>query len=458
MSKKITDLYRSMITTADWVADDLGMISEVIGGEKSQVRVEGGRRLVLPIPEQLAVPDWSERRAFNPLNENVVRVGKSAVLERFRLGINARFNRVIGLLAYRLLVIAASASEHPKLSPDQHEFLSFVKNADDSTIEILKKLMAPMSRNQTQKQFVNIFLKNGGSLGGQKHGRVAVVNFPLYEELKSTTNNTVWGVKINSKKNTATLIALLEYIFPKIGEKDAYSRASDSTQAPFTDCLMKAVIALAAPINQVVDLFANQLDNLDDFRYNDAWVPAFTNIDSLHLDIKMIPMLPGNEGESDIPLTQAPAPAPQPAAVQAPAPAPAQPGVWQPPGYQQPTGYAQQAWNSQPAQPLAPPPAASGNPNDFQTHVANNPALRAIFGPGPVMAPGNVSYRDAPPRWAPGGGTGGGGGGWAAQASGWANQQGGGWGQQQQPGWGNQQRGGWGQPSGPQSAPRNVNI
>lgn len=439
MSKKLLDLYRSLISVADWKADDTGMVSEAIG--KCPPVLIDNKRLVLPLKEQLTVGDWSERVAFHPLYENILRPNESEVLERFRTGINARFNRVIGLLAYRLMVIASSTAEHPKLNPDQHEFLTHVKNADAATVDVLVKLMKAMPEGQTQRRFVHIFLRKGATLNGVKHARVAVVHFPLYEALKKAEDNTVWDIKLR-KKDVATLISLFEYLFPKIATPEAYNRASDSTQAPFLDALMKAVLALADPINTTVDLFLNQLDNeTDHYMYDDAWVEAFQNIDSLTIDAKLIPMQEGNRAASTESTAAAPA---QPAT---PAPAPGQ--AWSPPGFQapqyQPMAFQQPTMANtmgtmggmqQPMNTMG----GSPPPNDFNAWLANSPAARAAMGVGGVpmqMQQPTMSGWQQPGMQQPIGNQG-----WAAQAASWSQQasMNAGWGNQQQGGWGNQQR------------------
>lgn len=423
MSKRLLDIYRAILSTANMQVDPEGYVSQLLPAPDGQLTktpaTVKGKTLVLPTPQQLANPNWENRVAFHPMVENVMK-DESEVLEAFRRSINARLNWVIGLLGIELLEIATSTSQHAKLKPEQHEFLSQVKNADEKTIAGLMRLITnAMPAKQVQKQFINIYLKKGGTLDGQQHARVAVVNFPLYHELQKG-NDDIWGVQLR-KKDLLTLTKLLEYIFPNIGSKDAYSRASDSKQAPFLDALMQAVMATAGAINTVVDRFGKHLTSHEILRYDDSWVEAFTNPGTLAAEARAIPMLAGNEGKitGSAAAEVAAAPLPQqPMQLSAPAAAPAQtmhapvgghrpapaPVAFQPPVYQPPAqpNYAVAAY--QQPQPAAVQRTASGTV-EFQSVLRANPMLAqsvgAVPGMGMGMPGGAVPYsRDGPPRWA----------------------------------------------------------
>lgn len=302
---KLLQLYKAILKTANLVVTEDGYVSRDKGNSKEPAMIKG-KRLVLPTPEQLRNGDWKDRIVFHPLSENVLR-GESAVLEDFRRSINMKLNINIGMIAYQLLLIASSPALHPKLTPDQSEFLSKVKHADEKTMENFMKLMKAMKTTEVQRAFVSIYLKRGGLVHGKKHMRVGVVTFPLYEELLK--GNEVYGVKLRVK-DVDTFKALFEYMIPGIEKGDAHNRGSDSDVAPYLDSLMKALIAVAAPLNDLVDLFHNQFDNpdadpdedaptvCDTLRFDDSWVEAFDNLNAMINEIRLIPMQAGNEGAS----------------------------------------------------------------------------------------------------------------------------------------------------------------
>lgn len=421
---KLLDLYRSILSMGNLVADDEGYISMVLGGEKKPAIVKG-KRLVLPTKKHLANPDWKERVAFHPMSENILR-GESDVLEKFRAALNIRMNVTLAALSMELLTIAASPGTHAKLTPDQSEFLSKVKTPDEKTLDALKKVIGAMPLNQTTKAFVSIYLKRGGSVGGRKHSRVGVVTFPLYNELKKEGDD-VYGVKMRVKDRTA-LIQLLEYIIPDIDKPEAYNRGSDSQQAPYLDALMRAVGAVASPINDVVEMFRKHLDKADELEFDDEWVQAFDNLDALTPEVRAIPMQAGNEGAVPRPEVAQPAAAVQPQATVAAAPPPS---VWSPPTAPYPAGFGQPTVTTGSIGPAVP---RTNRGIDFEALTRTNPVLAQQFGGGPFQQQGFVQPQPSHPRWAAPGQVSG----WGAAAPGWggAGGMGGGWGAPPAPGWG----------------------
>lgn len=420
---KLSDLYKALLKTANFVVTEDNFVSRLMPDGKTSPATIKGKRLVLPTPEHLANP--TDKIVFHPLSENILR-GESAVLEEYRSSVNIRLNVTIGMVAFQLLRIATSTGMHAKLTPDQSEFLSKVKHADETTLENFKKLMKAMDLTQSQKAFVSIYLKRGGLVHGKKHSRVGVVSFPLYEELIKG-NKEVFGVKLRVK-DIDSLKALFEYMIPNIDKKEAHNRGSDSDVAPYLDSLMKALMTVAGPLNDLIELFHNQLDDptsdsedgptvSETLRFEDSWVETFDNLAIMVPEIRLIPMQGGNEGAP----TKTGVVAAVPAQVQAATPLPA--ALMNP-----------QGWNPQPAQPwptapaMTPPgPVKTARGLDFDSVLRSNPALAAATG---GYNPGFGGQQQMQQRA-----------GFSNQPQGWQAQQQQGWGQPQQ-----QQ--GWGQPAG----------
>jgi hypothetical protein len=290
---KLIQLYESILKTANLHTTNDGYVSLKVGDIVKPTMLKG-KRLVLPTKEHLSNPNKEEIVLFHPLSENILK-GESAVLEEFRSSLNARLNHTIGLLSFNLLVISTSIADHVKLSPDQSEFLSNLKNADDKTLEVFQKLLKVMPVDQHQNSFISIYLKRGGSVNGKRHSRVGIVSFPFYEELKK--DGDVYGVKLRVK-DRETFISLMDYMFPTIDEPESFNRGSDSDVAPYLDSLMKAVMAVASPINDQVALFKNIIEDSDELMIEDGWVDTFDNLGSMINEIRMVPMQAGNEGSS----------------------------------------------------------------------------------------------------------------------------------------------------------------
>lgn len=399
MAMKILDLYRAILRCVGLTADEEGYISSVmVVGEKTPSTING-KVLVLPTSQQLKSADRTERIVFHPLSENILH-GESEVLSYLRRSAVLRINITFAALAAELMQIATSPAEHSKLNPDQQEFLYRVKDADATTYEHLRQLTKAMPPGHPSQSFCSIYLKRSGSIGTTRYSRVGVVSFPLYEALKAAgKDRTVFGVNLRVK-DVETLIGLLEYMVPGIAKPEAHNQGSNSLVAPFLDALMKTVRVIAAPMNDIIELFRDQLTNPEMLEFDASWVETFDNLDQMLPEIRSIPMQAGNEGSAAgvSPAAAAPAAARPTATVHPQA-------VAAPGGYQPPPGYAL-VQVAAPAPPPAPVKTAHGV--SFSSLVAASPALQQAAPYTPVMGgygqPAQLNPRNAPPRWAQPGG------------------------------------------------------
>jgi len=287
---KLLDLYKSLLKVASMEVSEGGHITTK-RLESSSPTMVGGKRLVLPTPEHLSKAS-SEIVMFHPLSENMMR-DSSVVLDAYRTAVNVNLNYTIGVLVYELLIIASSPGMHSNLTPDQAEFLSIVKNADDKTLEVFGKLLSKMPASQQKDVFINIYLKRGGLVNGKKYQRVGIVTFPFYSELKK--DGDVYGIKLRVK-DKETYISLLEYIFPQINEPEAYNVGTNTKIAPNIEALMKTILGIGSAINDQVNLFSSVMDKSDNLLIDSDWVETFENLEVIKPQINLIPPQAGNEG------------------------------------------------------------------------------------------------------------------------------------------------------------------
>jgi hypothetical protein len=425
---KMLDFYESVLKAAGLVVTSDGCVSVVTSKEPKPMTLKG-KRLVLPTKEHQANPNPDAKIVFHPLVENVMR-GESEVFERFRMALNSRLNVVIGSIVTMLLTLGTSQAEQHKLTPEQSEFLSKVKNADEKTLAALKKIMDSLPAAAHQKLFVSMFLKRGGTVGEKRYSRVGVVHFPFYNDLKKGEAE-LHGVKLRVKDREA-LVGLLDYILPEQDIAGVYNRGSNSTIAPSLEALMSAFRAVAAPINDLLSRFEGVLP--ENLTIESGWSEQLDNLDELLPEIRSTPMQAGNEGT--LPGTEAAQTGPAPSTQGAP-------GVSF--GTVRPSTQSQQApataWAATAA---APAPASSPAPvqrgpsggTDFEALVRSKPALQQAVGYGSSHGwnPGQSWGQTQPPAraslsnpsapvqtgW-------GGGGSWGQQGGSW-QQPGGSWG------------------------------
>lgn len=390
MTPTLLEVYRQLLKTANLTVTPDNMISGKILAETEPVLVEG-KRLVLPTDEFQAA-DKSDIVLFHPLSETITR-GGSPVLEKFRSLLLYRFNELACGHIRMLLRIAADKDSHKHLTPDQSEFLSLVTRADSKTQKLADKVLDAMEVGQTARQIVSIFLKKTGSVGGKRHKRVGVVSFPLYEELKKP-EHSIWGIAC-SGKDKETLTALLEFVFPQIGEAGAYNRGSDSEIAPNLDALMQASLGIIQALNDITETFESQISTPEvpasEHLIEADWQEAFRNLGAMQVEIWRTPPQAGNEGVpwDELEAAETRTQVSQPASA-------ASPGVHVPPArvppdeaVARPASFAQRPNQSQPqGQATEDRELVYTNHGlDFSSVVRANPALASAGMPGQVQPP-----------------------------------------------------------------------
>lgn len=394
---KLNDLYTSILACGGMVVDKEGFVSVSLENNTSPALVSS-KRLVLPTQSQL-ISDQTNKIVFHPLAENILK-GESDVIEKLRSVFNIRLNYTFAAVAHNLLTIAGSISDHKKLTPDQSELLSIVKDVDEKTVVAFTSMMVNSIKDSPERSFVNIFLKRGAIIGGKKWSRGGIVTFPLLEQLEKEQDK-YYGVKLRAK-DKAAFIQLYEYLLPNSSIAEFYNRGTDSDVAPFLDGLMKTVMGIASKLNDVLVLFSNQIDSSEDLMFNSDWVETFDNLAVMLPQIRQIPMQIGNEGKSKLSDTQQVNQVQKPEMVYQ-TPVPVQQVVNQPPQYQNQSqqfsspGFLQQQFTPPVMQP--PPMVETDKGVTFDSFMRNHPALaqNAVRLPQFNQAPVQQPYV---PRWA----------------------------------------------------------
>lgn len=402
---KLLDLYTSILNYHQVSVNEKGECEySLIPSEKKPV-IFDEKRLVLPTPENLRNSDGDTRLIFHPLREMIDR-GESLVVKGLRHLANIRLNYATMGLINELLRIANSEKLHSGLSPEQRKVLIDIGEVDLRTRKNFTDFCVKQYEKRNDRLFCHVFMRKRGTYQGQKHARVGIVTFPLYDILKE---KEVLGLE--REKDRKTFLNALRAVFPGSDEDgEKYNGYSDSVEAPWLLCLLNTSYNLAFRLNELFDLFSEHIEGVEELKFNDDWVNEVQDLSTYKTEIRMIPSQRGNEGpveggeepkephharpvpqnqrpvQASSSQTQAEPPLPVPTPVQPQAaiqqtyqPPPTPQPVYQPqqPVYQQP-GYPQ------PPQPVYQSPAApsyaertSSGKLDFRAIAARNPQVAA---------------------------------------------------------------------------------
>ncbi len=303
--KSLIELYKSIQASVGMTSDSQGFVSTVLpGGGAAKPYTIDGKRLVLPLPEQLNQPDWSGRIGFHPFLQKV-KEGESRVVEKFRDRMNSYADFMTGALLVDIAKLAFDDTKHMDLTPTQAKYLGPFKNADGKFVKFLVSMVTAPRVNKKNLEFVRFSLIKGRTWQGKKRSRVAVLHFPLYEALpKDGKGTTVLGHKLRIT-DVRMLLDMYEFLFPGINEKEHWEVASDSLIAASMESLMTLYGRYTDVHNSAVEILADHTDTSTELLIVNDWRDDIAKLPEYLPEIRKIPWLEGAE-PSRIEATTAP--------------------------------------------------------------------------------------------------------------------------------------------------------
>lgn len=274
----------------------------------------------------------------------------------------ARLNFTFAVLVGAMLDVSKRVEVHKTLSPDQAQLLTVGKSVSEKTHEIFSELCVRIM-NDPAMAFVSMFMKKSGVVDNESYRRVAVVSFPVYEEL-CKEQDKYFGMTLKPAERD-NLKAIMEYVLPNIGVAAKYNKGSNSDVAPYMDALMLAFGNIAGHFNDKIELFQKYIAEHEILAINSDWVEVFENLEAYRTQIKLVPQQAGNEGAGQVqgvqPTMQ---PMPQP------------PQVVQPAQQPQPQAYISAPQFATPQQQVSHQQPVQDKPKSFSDMIASAPHLQ----------------------------------------------------------------------------------
>lgn len=258
MSKheKLLNFYTTLLTLLNVEIGE----GDALSGQAGQPLMIENRRVFLPTRDVLKNLS-DDIVGFHPLSENVFE-GLSPVATLLRKLAMCRVSDIVLMSMYSLLKITVDKASHSKLSAGQMEIVSKLSGADEKLVESLEKLSEQLDVD-TQRRIVNMALRhNSLDDDRKKTGRSCRVTFPLWDELQSSTDGTVFGVKFR-KKDLPVLREAMKIVLPKIEKEGAYDAGSTSSMAPYFVSLMKALMGILADTNSITWKFRSLISEIN---------------------------------------------------------------------------------------------------------------------------------------------------------------------------------------------------
>lgn len=301
----LSKVYEGILRSMQYDVDETGLVSILTPtGTKAEAKVNGAR-LVVPTQKRLRDGFTEDLQPYHPLCESISRRGTSPVLQHMQRSVKQHLGFLISFLADALVKVSLNTSIHKDLPPDLSDVLMKLTGVTDKTEELLGKLIQAAHK---QNKLITVYLKGPGTFQGQKVNRIAVIRFPILDELDNdAAKDLVLGVKVPTKQRKV-ISSLLRMIVPHGDNSEEYSAGTVSRVAPFFTAFLQAYHKIATRLNQSINRFAGPLAlPLKPIElYPLEWLDEFPNI------YNQIPSLNGNDGGTDEVAEETVAPAVQP--------------------------------------------------------------------------------------------------------------------------------------------------
>lgn len=312
---KMIDFYKSILKLGGMFVNDNDYVKVKKGNDELQVLVDG-LGLVMPTREHLGscMEDTGTgklekiKTIFHPLKENIIR-SESDVLVKLREAISARLNFTIFRVFVAILELANSPELQKKPNKEIIKVLSMLSdtknptktpNVDDKSISNFERLIDAGMKINMYKNTIGLYIRRGGSIGndGEKFNRIAVIDFPLYDEITGE-DRVVRGTKLRIKDKDV-FASIYEYMFPMIDSKEAYMFGSSDKTSPGLVSLLTAAYSIGDRLNKLVKTYKNIIgDDYKELMFNLDWVDYIEDIDNRVKDTNSVPMHNNGEVISD---------------------------------------------------------------------------------------------------------------------------------------------------------------
>lgn len=300
---KLIEVYKSILSYCGMKADDSGKISLLLGGISRDIK-EDGKTVYLPLPEVLKHFDPATMMIFHPFLEHYNR-GESKIVKMLRKTLSIRLNHSLVILIDNLLEVLGSAELHRKFTPEQRDFLISARTANpDHRLKLTEELISKYFKDHPSSAVVSLYLKKSGTYRGERHLRVGVSSFPIYDFLTKNRPATL------SKAAAETALEIVKYVLPgsEVENGEGYNGFSDHSDIPWLDCLLNTGYQISGRLEELYTLFGDYLGEQAERHFDHAWLDEIGNLAKYRREIALIPDQSGNSGELDKPVPQPAAP------------------------------------------------------------------------------------------------------------------------------------------------------
>lgn len=288
----LSKVYEGILKSMQYDVDDTGLVSVVTPtGTKAAAKVDGAR-LVIPTTQRLRDGFTEDLQPFHPLCESISRKGTSPVLQHMQRAVKQHLGFLVSYLADALVDLSLNTHLHKDMPPDMSDVLMKLTNITDKTKTILDALIPAAHK---QNKLVTVYLKGAGTFAGQKVNRIAVIRFPILDELDNDADkDRVLGIKVPAKQRKI-ISNLLRLVVPFGDSPEEYSAGTNTRVAPFFTAFLLAYHKIATRLNQSINRYAGPLGlplkPIELFPLE--WLEEFPKI------YNQIPTLNGNDGGTE---------------------------------------------------------------------------------------------------------------------------------------------------------------
>lgn len=285
----LSTVYEGILKSMQYDVDEEGSISVVTPTGTLAAAKVNGNRLVLATPKRLRDGFGEDLQPYHPLCESISRKGTSPVLQHMQRSVKQHLGFLVTFLVDSLINLSLDTSIHKDMPPDMSDVLMKLTGVNEKTRDLAAKLIVAANK---QNKLVTVYLKGAGTFAGQKVNRIAIIRFPVLDELDNDADkDMVLGIKIPPKQRKV-ISGLFRLVVPFGDSPEEYSAGTNTRVAPFFTAFLMAYHKIATRLNQSINRLAGPLGlPLKPIElYPLAWLDEFPKI------YNQVPTLNGNDG------------------------------------------------------------------------------------------------------------------------------------------------------------------
>lgn len=260
---KLTSFYEELLKLSGITVGDYGRLYVDDVAEPIYLKYDD-RFIIFPEKQFLQSPENPSEKSivFHPLSESTIR-GMSEVQDILRRAAILHVNKVGRALLTKAVEINRNITADTSFKPSHKlsKLFANVGDVDEKFIKWWSKIEDKMSTDGKCRLF-DIYLKQHGEHDGKRFDRICNISSPLHDAMTFNTDQRIFDIAVDRKKDINTLREILKALFPRL-ETGGYIVGSSSSVAPYLCAYLEGLVNIETQFNDVLLAYGKEANDTE---------------------------------------------------------------------------------------------------------------------------------------------------------------------------------------------------